>query len=106
MVCDEGFWEDIEKMRVGMRTESDYGPIEITLQKERSEVTKGSEKTGVIEDCLEVGFRGQRDNLKIYKRKREEGKIRLWKKLRREIVGVTVKKRIKRRKPMAGRRAW
>lgn len=58
-ICNAEAWEEINKMEIGDRAESDHRPIEVTLvkmidrKKERRKKRKGKEKE--IEDWSEEG---------------------------------------------------
>lgn len=104
MICNAEAWEEINKMEIGDRAESDHRPIEVTLVKmiDRKK-RKGKERE--IEDWSEEGCKEYRRKLKERKETEEETREE-WKELTREVRNAITKKEIKIREAIPGKRTW
>jgi len=97
-------WQEIQKMKIGDRTESDHRPIEIILNKQIDRM-RDKEEEREIEDWTEEGHAEYKRKLKEGREAKEE-ETDGWEKLKRDISKAIVKKKIKVKKAMPGRRKW
>jgi len=94
-------------LKIGDRTESDHRPIEIILNKQ-IERMRDKEEEREIEDWTEEGRTEYKRRLKEGREAKEE-KTGGWEKLKRDPYSISkaiVKKKIKVKKAMPGRRKW
>lgn len=107
-ICNAEAWEEIEKFKVGERTESDHMPLEIVLQAS-AEVGKGQETEG--EEELEIegwstkGATLYKENLR--KRKAEKVGIQdAWNELAEEVRKAISRRKIRIKKPKIREKKW
>lgn len=103
-ICNAEAWEEINKIEIGDRAESDHRPIEVTLVKmiDRKK-RKGKERE--IEDWSEKECKEYRRKVKERK-ETKEGTQEEWKELTREVRNAITKKEIKIREAIPGKRTW
>lgn len=104
-ICNAEAWDEVHSMRVGNRTESDHRPIEITLERRMEAGNRGKEVSREIEDWTEEGYKMYQQNLKERK-EQTRGTREEWEELTKEIRKATVKKKIKVREDIIGKRKW
>lgn len=104
-ICNADAWEEVHKMKIGNRTESDHRPIEVTLGKTIIRRKLQEEGRREIEDWSEKGSREYKQKLKE-RVESTNGAKEEWEELVKEIRKAIPKKRIKRREMVPGRRTW
>lgn len=104
-ICNADAWEEVHKMKIGNRTESDHRPIEVTLGKTIIRRKLQEEGRREIEDWSEKGSREYKQKLKERVESTNGAKEEL-EELVKEIRKAIPKKRIKRREMVPGRRTW